>query len=291
MGGFELIGEGAAKTNLLRLPPRAVPRPLVWRLQFAHVLGIGGWVTAAAGFLACLIVLPMADVNPPDYDRKTQAAIADVEDSGAEENGSPIYRVHYTFVDEGGVARRGVSYTKDSAVHGNREVEYVAADPDQSRLVGMRSKPIPALVALILLLPLIGLGIAAAQIVRGRRAVRLLRFGVETRGKLIRKTETNLMVNERPVMALTFEYEVDGKAYRSVSRTTDPTLLEDDALEPMLYDPRRPSRATTLDHLPGKPAIDPDGKLRVVLFLAFWPLILPIVTAAMAVATALVLLG
>ena len=36
-----------------------------------------------------------------------------------------------------------------------------------------------------------------------------------------------------------------------------------DVEEPMLYDPARPSRATTLDHLPGQPRVTDDGRIEV----------------------------
>ena len=55
-------------------------------------------------------------------------------------------------------------------------------------------------------------------------------------------------------------YEIEGKRYQSVSKTLNTKVLEDDPLEAMLYDPHRPDRATTLDHLPGKPTIGPDGE-------------------------------
>ena len=58
--------------------------------------------------------------------------------------------------------------------------------------------------------------------------------------------------------------------------TLTPAVLEDDELEPMLYDPRDPARATTLDHLPGKPRIDADGELEVEHGTSFHLLIAPV---------------
>jgi len=46
------------------------------------------------------------------------------------------------------------------------------------------------------------------------------------------------------------------------AKTHEPEHLQDDAEEPLLYDPIRPSRATLLDHLPGAPRIDDMGQIQ-----------------------------
>lgn len=118
---------------------------------------------------------------------------------------------------------------------------------------------------------------------------RLLRYGLETRGTLLSKKETGTTVNDVPVMALTFEYLVDRRPYQVTVKTLSPSLLEDDAQEPMLYDPHQPSRATTLDHLPGAPTITADGQIASSPGFAFLVLIMPIVTTALIAATTVVL--
>ncbi|NVB85123.1 MAG: hypothetical protein HOV81_42550 [Kofleriaceae bacterium] len=44
-------------------------------------------------------------------------------------------------------------------------------------------------------------------------------------------------------------------------RTHEPQRLEDDETETLVYDPGWPDHATPLDHLPGSPTIDADGRL------------------------------
>jgi hypothetical protein len=51
------------------------------------------------------------------------------------------------------------------------------------------------------------------------------------------------VVNDVPVMAVTFEYKVGDRTYRTTVKTLRREALEDDREEPMLYDPRDPSRA------------------------------------------------
>jgi hypothetical protein len=141
----------------------------------------------------------------------------------------------------------------------------------------------------ILIIPIIGLGIAISQLVTGYRATRLLRFGLETRGTLLSKKETHASLNDVPVMALTFEYLVDRRPYQMTVKILSPSLLEDDAQEPMLHDPHKPSRATTLDQLPGAPTITAEGEIASSPDFALLVLIMPIVTTALIAATAVAL--
>lgn len=280
-GGEDAGGDAAGTPSapVLRLAPRALPWRLVWRIWFGTSMAWFGWLFAAVGLVACLFFLPMSELWQADYDRIAIATITGVEATSASENDRTIYRARYAFVDEHGVARTGASYTTDRSLSGEHEVEYVAADPGTSRLVGLRARPFSAWVALVLIFPVVGLAMAIHQLVAGWRATRLLRLGVETRGRLRDKRPTGTRVNDQPVMALTFEYQVDGRTYRAVIKTLTPDVLEDDDEEPMLYDPFAPSRATTLDHLPGSPRVTPDGEIAGRAGVALHLLLLPVVTA------------
>lgn len=65
-----------------------------------------------------------------------------------------------------------------------------------------------------------------------------------------------------------------------------PEQLEDDELEPMLYDPYAPSRAMMLDDLPGSPRITASGELEAQASIAsYLLLLLPILFAGLVAAT------
>lgn len=275
----------------LEPPPRKVPATLVWRLLFGGI-GALGWFVATVSMVAVLVLVPRAEIFRPDYDRTGTATITRVEETssseGSRSNARPIHRVHFTFVDDNGTTRTGASYTTYPPATGDRyRVEWVAADPSKSRLVGMRARPFDRSVLFMLLFPIVGLGLAFAQLFIGIRAIRLLRTGLETRGKLVAKQPTGSSVNNQPVMALTFEFQVGGHPVRATVTAVDTSVLEDDELEPMLYDPRRPTRATTLDHLPGSPKITEDG--RIIVGPGFTGLLvtMPVLTIGLIVATVL----
>jgi hypothetical protein len=131
----------------------------------------------------------------------------------------------------------------------------------------------------VALFPLLGLVLALRGIPRGLRRIRLLRSGRPALGRLVDRRETNVTINDEPVIALTFEFTTeDGATARVVERTHRPQLLEDDAEEPLLYDPQWPERAALLDHLPGAPRVDSRGRLHVKLGpRTVLPLLLPLV--------------
>ena len=278
-------GQAAPEGPVLRLAPRAVPRRLVHRLMFGGKIAVFGWAFAAFGMGFVLFFLPMIDLGWERYDRRAVARVTSVEQTSSSENDRYIHRVHYTFADDAGVEHRGESYTMDPpAVLSPHDVAYRSGDPSRSRLSGMRRRPFSPFLSFVLVFPIVGLGIALWQLRAGRRNLHLLRHGVETTGKLIRKAPTNVTVNDVPVMALTFDYEVGGKTYSATMKTLTPAALEDDEREAMLYDPAAPARATTLDHLPGAPKVT-NGELLDRPGISAHLLLLPLATAGLLVAT------
>jgi len=137
--------------------------------------------------------------------------------------------------------------------------------------------PLPWVIAIVVLSAAPVLAVAGW---RARKHLHMLRHGVETRGKLLHKREVEGA--EDSAWHYTFEYTVENGSKQQVTVITDTPekLLEDDALEAMVYDPSGRRDAITLDHLPGYPQIDEQGNL-VVRNPRVWPvLILPVVAVA-----------
>jgi hypothetical protein len=288
-GGEPFRGKGEVAAQVLRLAPRRLPRRLVWQLLFGTTVARFGWMFAAFGMVGTLAAVPRIALVTPTYDRTARATVTQIEESGSSENDRPIYRIRFSFRDERGRQRQGASYSQDKTFAGSADVEYAANDPTSARLVGTDHKPFGWWLMFILVFPVAGLAIALPQLRAGLHQVRLLRHGREVRGRLVEKRETSVSVNDEPVMAMTFEYEVDGTNYRATVTTLTPSTLEDDPLEPMVYDPTDPAHATTLDHLPGSVHIGPDGELESKPGIAVHVLIMPAITVGLIVATFTVL--
>jgi hypothetical protein len=277
----------APEGPVLRLAPRALPRGLFWRLSFSRA-AVFGWLVASFGMLATLVVLPAADLSFATYDRQAIATTTGIEETSSRERKREIYGVSYTFRDEAGIEHRGESYTTEPpAIPGTWEVEYRSDEPSESRLSGMRRRPFPMWIVLVLVFPIAGLGIVLEQLARAIRSRRLLRHGVETRGKLIhRAVFSPKKDNGTPSVELTFEYEAGGRRCTLTVEPQRPETLEDDALEPMLYDPYAPARAMMLDDLPGSPKVTASGELEARPGIAsYLLLLLPLLFAALVAAT------
>ena len=122
--------------------------------------------------------------------------------------------------------------------------------------------PWPALLV-PLLFPLIGLTFMAIGLKKGLHGIRLLRRGVTGTGRLVSKKATNTQINHQTVYELTFEFTTAwGQKAKATARTHETGRLEDEAEEPLVYDPGDPSGAVMLDDLPGRPRLDDLGVTR-----------------------------
>jgi hypothetical protein len=252
-----------------RPPPRRLPPALWLKLHTGSAIGLMGWAVLLMGSLFAWVFGSQADSSGILFGWNRAERVPGVVEAswetGFSENNRSIWAVRYSFVDVAGRSHEGVSYTRA----GRREpgtavrVEHVQGDPSTSRVEGMRRRPLGGWVLFVVLIfPIVGAGMAAGAWRAARRPTRLLVEGKLGHGRLVSKHQTSTEVNDRTEYAMTFEFAAEGAGrYRVEARTHRPELLEDDAEEPLLYDPRDPSYATLLDHLPGTPRIRPDGEI------------------------------
>ena len=96
-------------------------------------------------------------------------------------------------------------------------------------------------------------------------------------------------MNNRRVYELAFEFTArDGRKYQATARTSDPSRLEDEREEPLLFDPEKPQDAVLLDEAPSRPSFDETGTMTGRPLAALLAMIIPAVVIA---ANTLVLLA
>ena len=106
-----------------------------------------------------------------------------------------------------------------------------------------------------------GAAIVATCWLRGRRVLSLLGRGKPVRARLLeRKNDYGAMSVDLHRFLLTFEYRVDGGAYRLVVQTADPEALLAGPQQ-VCYHPTAPEHARLMAELPGQPRIDGDDRL------------------------------
>ncbi|MCB9539372.1 MAG: DUF3592 domain-containing protein [Myxococcales bacterium] len=248
---------GEARLAALARPPRNVPISLRIRLRLGGPLGIIGWSLLAFGGVFVVVFGALSE----SYDLAFAEHLPTVSgealgwrETSTQVNDQPVVETGFVY-EVDGARYEGASYATAHGLSAGDPVtvEYLPGDPSRARIVGMRDATMPWWVTLICLpFPLIGLGFAFANLVRGGRTVRLLSEGRATGGRLVDSRQTNTRINNRYVVAMTFEFEDErGRTHRVEARTTEPSQLRDEALEPLLYDPARPDRAVLIDSLPG----------------------------------------
>lgn len=262
-------------------PPRRVPISL----ELANIFnGMSqfGWFFFGFGMIFFWVFVGHADFSAITFRgdiAQTSGKVVRVEETGASENETSVMANHYEY-SVAGQRLRGTSYTTGSAVAEGEEVtvEFTEGNPLRSRIAGMRRAQFGPWISFVAIFPLIGFLILYYAMKNGLRRTALLRRGILTTGKLIDKEPTNVTVNDRRVYELTFEFTArDGRRCEAKARTSDPSRLEDENAEPLLYDPEDPSRAYLLDEIPGRPEVDGTGELLGRPIQAVFMLILPVI--------------
>ncbi len=265
-----MYGDDYLKRNLAD-PPRHVSTTVVIQLLFGGVIGLMGWIFFGFGMIFFWIFAMNTDPlawwdfsGPLETATGTVTAVAETSysEGGSEHSkGTPVRACHYQFRYQGNVVD-GVSYrTGTTADVGDKMiVEFPPGQPHRSRIRGYRTALCSSWVLFVVLFPLLGLLAVVGKLVIGLRQRHLLKYGEIAQGRLVAKDRTNTEINDQPVYRLTFEFETSlGHTALAVVKTHHTAPLEDEETETVLYDPARPSFATTLDHLPGAPRILDDG--------------------------------
>lgn len=278
--------------------PRQVPGALSLAVTFGGVLTMVASILALVGAIMFSVFGPLAGLRRWVQITASETATAEAEVTSVTMTSTRVNKVTvrefaYRFEDARGVEHEGRSYDTSGPKQGaTATVEYVRGAPEVSRLSGQSVGSMPPFAAIPQsLIGVVGGGLVLVGVLLGRRNVRLLRIGEPARGRLIAREPTGAKINNQRVWKLTFAFTTaDGRSAQAVARTHLLRELLDEAEEPLLYDPKNPSRAAMLDALPGNPRLDAQGNL-VVTRGAFGPVVMPVLAMiAWGVAIALNLL-
>lgn len=266
-------------------PPRRVPMSLIVTNLFNAFSQIG-WAVLGFGGIFFWIFAMNADFSFVTFRgdmNRIAGEVLQIEKTNASEGGSknrpgsPVFRTHYAY-SVAGQRLTGTAYSTGNhpEVGQQVDVEYIKGKPAESRIEGMRRKMFGAGAGFVVIFPLVGLGIAYAGLRVGLKRNHLLRDGLVAMGTLVDKRATNTQVNKQTVYELTFEFTArDGQRHQAKARSHRPARLEDEAQEPLLYDPTNPGKAYLLDEAPSRPVIDGTGEFEGRGVRALLALIVP----------------
>lgn len=260
--------------------PRRVPLSLQI-VNFFNGIAQIGWLIFGFGMIFFWAFVTNADFSFANFRGPYGTAdgkVTSVKSTGASVNHRRVQANHYEYSVDGNFLI-GVSYSTGESVSPGQSVtiEFAQNKPSRSRIAGQRRAMFGAGVMFVSLFPLIGLAILVPSTLSGIKRNRLLREGLIATGTLKSKSRTNVTINNRLLYELVFEFTArDGQHHQAKARTTDTKRLEDEAQEPLLYDPADPSRAYLLDEAPARPEIEPNGELRGRPASAVRSLIIPL---------------
>lgn len=265
-------------------PPRRVPLSLTI-VNLCNGVAQTGWIVFGIGMFFFWVFAESTDFSFITFRGAigtTSGVVTGTAETGASINEQPVRANHYEY-SVAGRRFKGTSYSTGGAAAEGAEVavEYRESDPTASRIQGMRRRQFGPFVLLVGLFPLIGFLVLYFGLRSGVRRARLLGTGIFTFGKLVNKEPTNMTVNRRRVFRLTFEFTSrDGRRCEASASTNDPSPLEDESREPLLYDPDNPSHAYLLDEVPGRPQLDGMGELEGRPVAALLAMLIPALVIA-----------
>ena len=246
-------------------PPRRVPLSLRLVNLFNGWSQIG-WAVFGFGMIFFWAFGGNADFSFLTFrnpEGRTTGRITRVEGTGASENHQSISANHYEY-SVAGQPFHGTSYSLGSSASEGSEVtvEYDEDAPQRSRIEGMRRGQFGPFVLFVTIFPAIGLVFLIVGTRTGTKRNHLLREGILTTGKCIDRRPTNVRINRQPVWEVVFEFfDRNGQRRECSARAVDTTRLEDEAAEPLLYDPNDPSKAFVVDEAPARPQFDLNGDM------------------------------
>ena len=266
----------------LARPPRGVSLVAQVGVFFGGALQTFGWAWLCLTMIFVWFFAAGSDPTEPfRFSGALEEAQGNILESSATSlsvNEQRVFAITYRF-EEGGQAYEGVSYgTSPPKPGAGVKVEFVAGDPADSRIQGLRRSKVPGWVMLLLLLfPSAGLLLIIPGVLRGLRGVRLLKGGRLVTGRLVSKERTNTQINNKYVYRMTFAFQAleDERSYEVVTKTHTPEAIEDEEQERILYLPQRPEMALLLDDLPGSGQVGPQGDIQALDASPLKSLILP----------------
>jgi hypothetical protein len=272
--------------NIREQPPRSINLFTRMAILLGGVIQQMGWAFFGFGMLFFWIFVMNSEARYLlAFDGKwveTNGVLKNIAPTGSTVNDRRIYAYSFTFISKSGM-QEGICYDSyrseyqkpNQTVH----VEYKEGNNKRARIKGMSSSTFPSFVLFVVIFPLIGLGFLISGLISNLKALRLLRDGHFTRGKLINKEATGTRINNNIVFKFTFEFDTAGGMKHQTTCATHQTWkVEDEELEIILYDPSNPDHAVVYDAIPAAPEIDPQGHLESAPISSAGIFILPIIS-------------
>jgi hypothetical protein len=212
-----------------------------------------------------------------------QGVVTKVEATNATENEEDIYKIYYVY-NLAGNEYGGRSYFTDGNFEEGDEVpiEYNEKLPEQSRIIGGRTKLFGWWAIFASVFPLIGIMLIYVSLKRNQKSLDLIKNGVFTTGKMLSKEPTggNVEINgiDYPIYKYEFEFELQDRKFTTVCRTHKADKVEDEIQEFILYQQSNPDYSVVYDAIPNAPQFNNRGQMKDISYNKWYLLIAPVLS-------------
>ena len=227
------------------------------KLLISGVLGIIGIAFFTIGMLFFVVFMQLInfdDLKLAMGSEESEGVLISVEETNSTENDVTVYEYKYSFTPNHGKTYINKSYKagRVTFLYKRVPIEYKASNPEISRIKGMDSGQFPVFVIFfILIFPLIGLIFLIISIKKGLKNIEILKYGKIAFGTFERMEPTNESINNQTVYKFYFNFTTeDSNSYTATGKTHKVHKLQDEANEPLVYNPKNPNEAIMLDSLP-----------------------------------------
>lgn len=265
-------------------PPRQLSLYSQAIILFSGIYAIIGWAFFCFGMIFFWLFTYNSTImnvfNAPKKWEAHRGIVIKVEATNSTENEEEIFKLYYKYTLAGN-EYGGRSYLKDSDFEAGKEVpiEYNEKLPEQSRIIGGRTKLFGWWAIFASVFPAIGLILIYISFKNNQKSLNLIKNGVFTTGKMLSKEPTggNVEINEidYPIYKYEFEFELQGRKFTSTCQTHKTNQVEDEIQEFILYQPSNPDYSMVYDAIPNAPTFNNHGQMEDISFSKWYILIAP----------------
>lgn len=203
------------------------------------------------------IVLSMALVSSDAYKsilfiggaEEMRGKVTAVLETGERRGGQPLKRVLYNYaIDEKTYSGEGYASATQFEVGQRIKLEHPKLSKSHSRSQDMDARTWSLI---FLLVPLTGLIGTLSNLKENLKVLHLIKSGIVTKGVLVQKERTGKREEGEDVYTLTFQFkDQEGKVQHIKDFTTEPSNYRNGIPEKIVYSPKEPTKAMTVDNLP-----------------------------------------
>lgn len=239
--------------------PRTISLGLKLKIFFNGPLAVMGLCLFLFGSIFPIVFGSMADFKSVftfnENDPATRGLLNDIRETANSENKRKVFEYNYQYLVDN-KTYTGTSFSAFSTLKfgDSANVQYIAKQPELSRIQGMRAAPFSfSVVPFTSIFPLVGFVFLIISLSSGKKNIYLVQNGILTDGRVTRKEPTNAKINNQIVYKIFFQYiSQDGNLQESFVKSHKLQKLGDELNEPLVYDSQNPSQAVLLDSLPKK---------------------------------------